>query len=368
MDLLLKPPGQYAENAFELNCELYNLMESAAYLNEDFVSIQNLNKATSTVLQQNYELKYKLLKSPILCGVPILTSVREWDSLFAGNDIHLANSFSLAPTSISPQMSAEIKFINKNYINYLISASRTSPLAILELGIPFEVVSLLRGVTVEQKNNALRFKLPLFKWRYNNLGLNNTTGAKFGEMEWVTHLIHSTPMNLLSLNATSELGKRYHSEEFYPLAEHLVRYNMRATIITVFIPNLHKQKIREMYQRIVKLSSSCGKLPKSNGWFFATERRRAHSSLYILLYRLAMKSGLQHIQSMIASYSWYMMLCPEDPIAIDRLGLLINNVQSGSGTVYVASCRSCTSNYLLSNSEEKPEFAHSFRCEKCRKN
>ncbi|WP_423710035.1 FlhC family transcriptional regulator [Undibacterium sp. WLX3042] len=97
------------------------------------------------------------------------------------------------------------------------------------------------------------------------------------------------------------------------------------------------------------------------------ERRRTHSSFYLLLYRLAQRSGLEHIHSIIAAYSWYLALAPEDPMSINRLAILVATAQSGSGTVYVSACRSCTANYLLCNTDEKKEFAHSFHCEPCRK-
>ena len=142
---------------------------------------------------------------------------------------------------------------------------------------------------------------------------------------------------------------------------------MRATIITTLLPNLHAAKIRGLYKRILSESSSCGKLPSSFTWYFSTERRRTHSSLYLLLYRLSLKAGLAHIHSVIAAYSWYLAIAPEDPMAIDRLGILVNTVQTGSGLMYVASCRGCTANYLLCNTEDKQEFAHNFHCEQCRR-
>jgi len=78
-----------------------------------------------------------------------------------------------------------------------------------------------------------------------------------------------------------------------------------------------------------------------------------------------MQAGLDHIRS-VASYSWY-LTCTKDPLAIDRLGTLVNTVQSGSDVVFMASCRSCSGNYLLSNANEKKERARTFHCEACRK-
>ena len=152
----------------------------------------------------------------------------------------------------------------------------------------------------------------------------------------------------------------------YPLAEHLIRFNMRATIVSTLIPNLHTAKIRDMYKRLLGTSSSCGKLPESNAWFFLVERRRTHSSFFLLLYRLAARAGLAHLHSLIAAYGWYLTFT-HDPLPIDRLGTLVNTVQSGSGIVYTANCRSCAGSYLLCNADDRKEWSHTFHCEVCRK-
>ncbi|MEB0118729.1 FlhC family transcriptional regulator [Undibacterium sp. RTI2.2] len=86
-----------------------------------------------------------------------------------------------------------------------------------------------------------------------------------------------------------------------------------------------------------------------------------------MLYRLAYDAGLPHIHSIIASYSWYTMLAGADPLPIDRMGVLVNGVQSGSGMMYVAACRKCKGNYLLSNTDEKKEFSHDYHCEACKR-
>lgn len=364
MNFDLRPSSDYKSNCSELNADLYNLLDVLNYQGADWANINKLSPSMSKHLSDNFEYKGKLLNSSILCVTPIFNSISDWESLFFGDVQKLSQQCSLAPLNISPALQTEIKYHNKFYLNHIISTAKSSPLASLELGVSQEIISLLRKVTVEQKNNAMRFKFAMFQWRYQAKFLT-TDGKEFSEIEWLTHLIHSSPAKLISMPTTSDLAKRYHSEAAYPLAEHLVRYGMRATIITTFLPNLHPAKVREMYKRLLSESSSCGKLPSSFSWYFLTERRRSHCSFFLLLYRLAQKSGLPHIHSLIAAYGWYLVFAPEDPIAIDRLGILVNAVQSGSGTVYAAACRGCTSNYLLCNTEDKQEFAQQFHCMAC---
>lgn len=366
MDLSLKPSAEYRSTCFELNNDLFNLMDALNYQSQEWGRILQLSAANSRFLSTDFEYKSRLFNSPVLCVEPLLVDMTQWDTLFTGDVQKLAASFSLAPVNLSATIQTEIKYQNKFYLNHLISTARTSPLAMLELGVSFEIIQLLRRVTVEQKNNAMLFRLPLFKWRYPAPFIESSS-KQFSELEWIAFLIHSTPAKLSSLPAVSDLAKRYHSEAAYPLAEHLVRFGMRATIISTLLPNLHTAKIREMYKRLLSESSSCGKLPSSFTWYFVSERRRAHSSFFLLLYRLAQRSGLAHIHSIIAAYGWYVTLAPEEPMAIDRLGILVNTVQSGSGMMYVAACRSCTANYLLCNTDDKQEFAQYFHCSACQK-
>ena len=365
-NLRLTTTADHKSNAFELNLDFYSVMNTLNYSNSEWFSTLKLRSSTSTLLDKDHNLRYKLLNSPLLCVVPVLSSVSDWESLFSGDVKKLEQSFSLAPTNISDSLRTTIGYQNKTYLRYIIDTAKNSPLAMLELGVSFEVIQILRNVKVEGKNNASRFKLPLFKWRYENLQLP-TNGDDLQENDWINYLIQSTPEKLSELPAVSELGKRYHSETAYPLAEQLVKFRMRATIITTLIPNLHEAKVRDMYQRILSDSSSCGKLPDSLPWYVNTERRRTHSSFFMLLYRLAYRAGLPNIHSIIAAYSWYLTIAPSDPIPIDRLGKLAIVVQSGSGSMFVAACRSCTANYLLCNTEDKQEFGTTFHCEPCRR-
>lgn len=180
-------------------------------------------------------------------------------------------------------------------------------------------------------------------------------------------LIQTTPHPLKDLPAISNLGKTYHSDVGMQLARIFVRFEMRATIITSLMSNLHNGKIRDMYQEELSKSSSCGKLPYSESYYFMTERKRLHSSFFLLLYRLALKSGLDHIYCIAAAYAWYLVLAPEEPLAIDRMANLVNQVQSGSGKMHIAACRGCSGNFLLCNTNEKREYASTFHCTACEK-
>ncbi|MEB0032969.1 hypothetical protein QN372_19660 [Undibacterium sp. RTI2.1] len=313
MDLLLTASPDYKSDCFELNSDLFNLMVAMDSENPKWYNIHKLSTTTINHLSRDFELKNQLLNSPILCVLPVLTKITEWNELFFGDITKLTNSFSLAPSSQNQQLGTEIKYQNKFYLNHLIHVAKNSPLAVLELGVSSEVISLLREVTVEQKNNAMRFKLPLFQWRFSTLSLpalppslslvrsststaveSNTDGklqskttaesgsgprsrTKLGansddesvsEIDWIHYLIRSSPLALDQLPKLSALGTTYRSETVYPLAEHLVRFKMRSTIITTLIPNLHNAKMREMYHRILGTSSSCGKLPSATGWYF----------------------------------------------------------------------------------------------------
>ena len=365
--LRLETTSEARANAFELNLEFYNLMNQLNYANIEWVNMLKLTSTTSKILDKNFNLKAQLLNTTVLCVLPVFTSLQEWESLFYGDAKKLEKSFSLAPSNISDAMRISIQYQNKIYMRHIIDTARHSPMSMLEIGVNFDVIQMLQKVNVEEKNNASMFKLPLFKWRFSDLTLPSNGNSDFTENDWINYLIQSTPVKLSELPSISEIGKRYHSETAYPLAEHLVRFRMRATIITTLIPNLHEAKVRDMYKRILSDSSSCGKLPVSLQWYINTERRRTHSSLFMLLYRMAYRAGLPNIHSIIAAYSWYLSIAPSDPLPIDRLGNLAITVQSGSGLMFVAACRSCTANYLLCNSEDKQEFAQTFHCEPCRR-
>lgn len=356
----------YKSNCHELNSYMFDMMEALNYQSTAWPCVIKLNDKISKGLQRNYQYKQALLNSSILCVVPLMSSKLEWDQLLNGDVNRLQESFTEAPQNVSSSTAMEIKYLNKFYLKHIIDCARTSPIAALELGVSEEIIEILRGITVDQKNHAYQFKLPLFKWRYENTTIE-CEKVEFSELEWIMYLIKSTPINLLSLDQKSDIAKRYNSEHAYPYAEKLVEFGMRATIIHSLLPNMHPAKIRDLYMRTLNISSSCGKLPTSATWYFGSETRRTHSSFIVLLYRLAYRAGLQHIPAIIAAYSWYKTMVSENLLPIDRTGFLINSAQSGSGTVYVAACRDCKANYLLCNTADRNEFSLNYHCPVCAK-
>lgn len=382
MDTTLVVTPNYRSTCFDVNSDLFDLMDALVSQDQRWKDFFKLTPQISAFLAFNFEFKRRLLSTTMLCVIPSINSVNDWDCLFNGDTAKLNHLFVFSP-SVNQQLATEIKYQNKFYLRHLIQVARTQPLAAIDLGIPPAIIELLRNITATQQNNAARLIGPLFTFRYTDAffapyllaekPLRNVKSNKppktvnFNELHFLDFLIQTSPLPLSSMPNTSNIGHRYHNEVSYPLAEHLVRFQMRATIISSFLPEMHEAKLRDMYQRINHESSVCGKLPSSVNWHFESETRRSNSSFFILLYRFALVGGNDHIHSIIAAYSWYRDLIKVDPMSLNRLGILANTLQSGGGDVFVGACRTCRSNYLLCNTDDKREFSNNFHCVSCAK-
>jgi len=241
MKLTITPARGYQQRCFELNSKLLSFLLAMSNQSQEWSLLNLFPIEIMKEIIGNQDLKRRLFNTPILCTVPIFKNKSEWEDVLSGNISRVERTYAIDPKEISLVVSREIKQLNQLYFNYLIEVANSSPLAIIELGIDVETIILLQSITVEQRNNVNNWHLPLFKWRYDNEHVkvveNDKTNLAFLEL-----LLMTTPIALDKLPTTSKLNKTYPAHEAIPLVEHFVLLNMRASLITEHIPNIHRAK------------------------------------------------------------------------------------------------------------------------------
>lgn len=320
-------------------------------------------------LRMNPASLRSLLRAPFLMVAPTLTTVEDWRCLVENSATTVAVDRLRA--ALPPVEGIELYAIRNQNQRFMTLASNlihTSVLAAPLLGITPEVADYLGSLRGSQIRLALGRigGLPLFRWRF--------TGSTFWYEFTADTLTDESIAHQIMLTAPPDTTKpgqlpifpelrldRWEKEMF---SSAMMAHGLRAsTASEVF--TLNQSKLRGRFREIHGKSSPCGNLARSLTWFVETAAQRLHATIYIWLYRKAIARGANAAEALIATHDIYTRLFGGTPLISADRAYNLTSAMAADTRLTTAPCRSCSTHYVVSNSDMRVEMHQSFTCPAC---
>ncbi|MFL9995240.1 FlhC family transcriptional regulator [Paraburkholderia sediminicola] len=320
-------------------------------------------------LRLNQSSLRSLLNTPFLMVAPTLTTVEDWRCFVENTATTVA--VDRLRDALPPVQGIELFAIRNQNQRFMTLASNlihTSVLAAPLLGITPDVADYLGSLRGSQIRLALGriAGLPLFRWRFTSTTFWYEFTADNLTDEAIAHQIMLTsPVDLAKPKKVPGFAElrldRWQKETF---ASAMMAHGLRAsTASDVF--TLNQSKMRARFFEIHGRSSTCGNQTRSLTWFVESSAQRLHATIYIWLYRKAIARGANAPEALIATHDIYARLFSSMPlISADRAYNLTSSIAADT-RLTTAPCRSCSTPYIVSNSDVRVEMHHSFTCPAC---
>jgi hypothetical protein len=305
---------------------------------------------------------------PFLALAPVLENPRDWQTFVDGAIVSPKVEKLTSELPIVDQAtSRDVFHYNRTYVQLLKDVLHMSVVAVPLLGISTELAEYIKSLPIarlEMAIGAVRF--PLFRWRFDDIHFWKEYGAGWLTDESVAHyLMRTSPLSAAALpykHAWTDLRLERSEKEI--LARMMMAQGCRAkTASNLF--NLNPTKARTTYKEIHGVSSPCGCNPSSLTWYVQRSAHRLQASVYVWLYRSALRNDANIPQALIAANDIMAKMFGKNLlITADRANHLTRSMAMDS-RLTMAGCRSCATDYVLSNGEGKIELAKDFSCPGC---
>ncbi|TCK32492.1 transcriptional activator FlhC [Paraburkholderia sp. BL8N3] len=327
------------------------------------VSRENMNKFKAHALP-----KAKLMNMPFLALSPALQDPRDWETFV--DDVLLSPTverLTAAMPVVDGVTARDIFHYNCTYVSLLKDVLHISVLTAPLLGISFELATYLMELPIGRLEAAIgAISFPLFRWRFDEQIFWHEYSAGWLTDESVAHYLMSTS-NLKSTalpyaNLWSDLRLDRAQRDVY--ARMLMMQGVRASTATNLF-GLNQTKTRNTYKQIHGVSSPCGCNPSSLTWYVDHPVNRLQATLLVWLYRCGLKNKASIPEALIAANDIVAKMFGENLIiTADRANHLTRSMAMDS-RLTMAPCRTCGTDYVISNGEAKIELAKDFVCPGC---
>lgn len=361
---------QWAAKQFEaINFDLVEHMHSMLVRDARYSEIYAVDRKQLDHLKHNQESLRNLMRAPFLMFEPTLENVEDWRCLIEG-----------APTTVAvdnlrrsvPPAEGLAKHLiqqhNRSFLDLVTGVIHMCALSAPLLGMRHDLAKYLATVPVLDLRLALERigALPLYRWRFDSPMFWYEFTAKTLTPEMVAHQIMLTAPeksgSLPRASASGEPRMERSRNEMYAAA--MMAHGCRAsTVANLF--RLPPNAMRNLYYEIHGESSKCGNLPTSLTWATESASNRVQASFFTWLYRSAVAEGANHAEALIATYDIYGRFFVQSPLISADRGNLMIRAMAADTRLTVSPCRSCSTHYVLANSENKIEMSHSWDCPAC---
>ncbi|SAL06755.1 transcriptional activator FlhC [Caballeronia arationis] len=310
----------------------------------------------------------KLMNMPFLALSPALQDPRDW-STFVDGIMHsqTVTKLSSAMPFVDDVTARDIFHYNCSYVSLLKDVLHQNVLAAPLLGISFELAEYLMSLPIGRLEAAIGgIRFPLYRWRFDDALFWIEYPAGHLTEESVAHYVMRTSTLKASAlpykNLWSDLRLDRAKREVY--ARLMMTQGCRASTATNLF-SLNSAITRNTYRQIHGVSSPCGNSASSLTWYVERPVQRLQATMLVWLYRCALKNGANIPEALIASNDVLdKMFGPRLLLSADRANHLTRSMAMDS-RLNVAPCRSCGTDYILSNDEGKIELAKDFVCPGC---
>jgi hypothetical protein len=357
-----------AEKIQRANFALTDFMHVALAGNRQMQGMFALSLKDMETFKQQIGPKATLMNMPFLALAPVLEDPRDWETFVDGA------IFSQKVEKLTAEMprvdqitSRDIFHYNHAYVQLLKDVLHMNLVAVPLLGISTELATYLKSLPMARLENAVgAIKFPLFRWRFDDPNFWMEYGAGWLTEESVAHYLMSTsPLSAAALpykHAWTDLRLDRSEKEVF--ARMMMAQGCRASTATNLF-NLNPTKARTTYKEIHGVSSPCGCNPSSLTWYVDQSVHRLQASAYVWLYRSALHNEGNIPQALIAANDIMAKMFGKNLlITADRANHLTRSMALDS-RLTMASCRGCSTDYVLSNGEGKIELAKGFSCPGC---
>jgi hypothetical protein len=312
--------------------------------------------------------KALLMNMPFLALSPALQDPRDWETFVDGVLFSpTVERLTEAMPALDLLTARDIFHYNCTYVSLLKDVLHMSVLAAPLLGISFELAEYLMELPIGRLEAAIgAISFPLFRWRFDEKLFWVEYSAGWLTQESVAHYLMSTS----SLKSTALPYKHLWSalrldrakRDVY--ARMMMKQGVRASTATNLF-GLNQTKTRNTYKQIHGVSSPCGCNPSSLTWYIESPVNRLQGTLLVWLYRCALENKASIPEALIAANDIAAKMFGDGlVITADRANHLTRSMAMDS-RLTMAPCRSCGTEYILSNGEGKIELAKDFVCPGC---
>jgi hypothetical protein len=357
-----------AEKIQRANFALTDFMQVALAGNRQMQNVFALSLKDMETFKQQIGPKATLMNMPFLALAPVLVDPRDWETFVDGA------IFSPKVEKLTAEMprvdqitNRDIFHYNHAYVQLLKDVLHMNLVAVPLLGISAKLATYLKSLPMARLENAVgAIRFPLFKWRFDDPNFWMEYGAGWLTEESVAHYLMSTsPLSAAALpykHAWTDLRLDRSEKEIF--ARMMMSQGCRASTATNLF-NLNPTKARTTYKEIHGVSSPCGCNPSSLTWYVDQSVHRLQASVYVWLYRSGLHNDGNIPQALIAANDIMARMFGKNLlITADRANHLTRSMALDS-RLTMASCRGCSTDYVLSNGEGKIELAKSFSCPGC---
>jgi hypothetical protein len=350
------------------NFALTDFMRRALATHRQMQQVFSLSVDDVEKFDQYIGAKATLMNMPFMALSPVLDDPRDWETFVDGAMIssNLAAHASAMPR-LDPITSRDMYHYNLSYVQLLKDVLHMNILAVPLLGISAALAAYLKQLPMARLEKALgSIEFPIFRWRFEDPNFWMEYSAGWLTEETVAHyLMRTSPARSGSLpykDIWTDL--RLERTEKEAFARMMMAQGCRAsTAIDLF--NLNPNKARLAYKEIHGVSSPCGCRPNSLTWYVDNSVHRLQATVYVWLYRNALDNKGNIPQALIATNDIMAKMFGKNlVITADRANHLTRSMAMDS-RLTVAACRSCSTDYVLSNGEGKIELAKDFSCPGC---
>lgn len=357
-----------AEKIQRANFALTDFMHLALAGDRQMQHIFGLSLKDMETFKQQIGSKATLMNMPFLALAPVLEDPRDWDT-FVDGAILSQNVEKLAAEMprVDPITSRDIFHYNLAYVQLLKDVLHMNLVAVPLLGISTALAAYLKDLPMARLEKAIGgIKFPLFRWRFEDPNFWMEYGAGWTTEETVAHyLMRTSPLSAATLpykHAWTDLRLERSEKEIF--ARLMMAQGCRASTATNLF-NLNPTKARTTYKELHGVSSPCGCNPSSLTWYVEQSVHRLQASVYVWLYRSALHNDGNIPQALIAANDIMAKMFGKNLlISADRANHLTRSMAMDS-RLTMAGCRSCSTDYVLSNGEGKIELAKDFSCPGC---
>ena len=357
-----------AEKIQRANFSLTDFMFLALAGHSELENIFGVSHANMDTFRQQTGPKATLMNLPFVALAPVLDDPRDWETFVDGA------MFSPNVDKLTRQMprvdqitSRDIYHYNQAYVQLLKDVLHMNVAAIPLLGISKEFASYLKSLPMARLDNAIgAIKFPLFRWRFHDSNFWMEYGAGWLTEETVAHyLMRTSPVSTASLpyqHAWTDLRLERSDKEVF--ARMLMGQGCRASTATNLF-SLNPGKARATYKHIHGVSSPCGCNPTSLTWYVEQSVHRLQATTYVWLYRSALDNGGNIPEALIAANDIMAKTFGKSLVITADRGNHLTRAMALDSRLTMAPCRSCGTDYVLSNGEGKIELAKDFSCPGC---
>jgi len=361
-------PAFLAEKVQRENYSLTDAMHKVLARYPDAEGVLGLSLDNMELFDTHADPKATLMNMPFLALSPTLPDPRDWDTFVNGVlRSRKVEELTDKMPEVDGMTGRDIFHNNSSYVTLLKDVLHMNVLAAPLLGLSLELAHYLKGLPMRRIQSAIgEIKFPLYRWRFDDNMFWTEYRTGWLSNEAVAHYLMRTaqlpPSTLPFKHAWSDLRLDRAQRDVYARA--LMTQGCRAATATNLF-TLNATKARNTYREIHGVSSPCGCNPTSLVWYVEHPTHRLQGTFLAWLYRAALANGGNIPEALIASIDVAEKMFGKELVISPDRAIHLTRAMAIHSRLTMTPCRTCKTEYILSNEQGRIELAKDFFCPGC---